>query len=278
MSALNNPYNKSVNSTSNLLFYVGHRVRWSLGVYMKRYLLAIALLPILVTNAAFSADARDSTRGIIGILPLPEVFGAEPCDRFNAQDIKIFQSPSSSTRIGRIYVSEPWTFPPSGGCQGLKVSVEVDGPVHRVETLPTLEFSYEKPGAIVRKRKGKWFEIALDSGYAWVHVQNAGGRYLPVEQLLKDSLTYLSGRDPLTILSSPRHGEAVWSRSSRVRSDLPVEVTAFQELGGELWVQVRLLEMEPCSQRPTGIRPVTGWIPFHNAKGMPSIWFYSRGC
>ncbi len=144
--------------------------------------------------------------------------------------------------------------------------------------LPTLEFTYEQPGVIVRNRKGEWFEIALNSGYAWVHVQDADTRYLPVEQLLKESLTYLSGQGPLTLLSSPKHGKAVWSKNPQGRNNLPVEITAFEKLDGELWVQVDVLDVEPCTEVRTGIRPVSGWVPFYYTNGMPSIWFYSRGC
>jgi hypothetical protein len=43
----------------------------------------------------------------------------------------------------------------------------------------------------VINRQGEWFEIALNEEYAWVRVQDADTRYLPVERLLRRSLAYL---------------------------------------------------------------------------------------
>ena len=245
---------------------------------MKRLLLPIALLLVPLAAVALSAEFSDRTREIIGILPMPEVFGSEPCAAFEAQDIDLFETPNSSNAIGRIYVSRPYAFPPSGGCEGLDVSVAIYGPAHRKETLPTLEFSYEKLGAIVRKRQGQWFEIALNEGYAWVHIQDADSRYLPVEQLLKHSLTYLRGQGALDLVEIPGRGEPVWSRSPDIRNRLPVEVVAFNEIDGHLWVQVRILDTDPCSEECSGVVSVSGWMPFYDADGMPLIWFYSRGC
>lgn len=245
---------------------------------MKRLLLPIALLLVPLATVASSAEPFGRARGMIGILPLPEVFGAEPCAAFEARDVDLFETPNSSKSSGRIYVSRPWAFPPSGGCEGLEVAVAIYGPVHRKETLPTLEFSYENPGVIVRKRHGQWFEIALKEGYAWVHIQDADSRYLPVEQLLKHSLTYLSGRGALDIVETPGRGKPVWSRSPNIRSNLPVEVVAFSQIAGHLWVQVRILDTDPCSEERTGVVSVSGWMPFNDANGMPLIWFYSRGC
>jgi len=248
--------------------------RWASN--MKRWL-AISLLFFSLTGISSADGDFDRARGIIGILPLPEVFGKEPCARFKAQDIGLFRTSQSSEYIGRIYVSKPWTFPPSGGCEGLEVTVSISEPVQRNERLPTLEFSYENPGAIVLKREGQWFEIALNEGYAWVRVQD-GARYLPVEQLFKGALTYLRWQSQQPLLKSTNRDEAIWSPSSNIRSNLPVEVLGFREVSGLLWVRVRLLDVEPCTEESTNVIPVTGWLPFHDASGMPVIWFYSRGC
>lgn len=244
---------------------------------MKRWF-TIFLLYFSLTGVSFATRDFDSASGIIGILPLPEVFGKRPCDRFKAQDIELFRTPQSSEKVGRIYVSNPWAFPPSGGgCGGLEVSVSISEPMQGDKRLPTLEFKYERPGAIVLKREGEWFKIALNKGSAWVHAQN-DARYLPVERLLKGGLTYLRGQSQLPLLKNPDQGEAIWSPSPNVQSNLPVEVLGFQEVSGKLWVQVRLLDVGPCSGESTNVTPATGWLPFHDAGGMPVIWFYSRGC
>ena len=243
---------------------------------MKRWF-TISLLIFSLSGVSFAASDFESARGIIGILPLPEVFGNGPCDRSKTQDIELFRTARSSQIIGRIYVSKPWTFHPAGGCEGLEVAVSISEPLHGVEKLPTLEFSYENPGAIVLKREEHWFKIALSESYAWVRIQD-DSRYLTVERLLKDSLTYFRGQSQLALLKSPGRGEAIWSPSSDFKRKLPVEALSFKNVSGQLWVKVRLLEVDPCSEESTNVVPATGWLPFHDESGSPVIWFYSRGC
>jgi hypothetical protein len=149
--------------------------------------------------------------------------------------------------------------------------------VPREEALPTLEFAYENPGAIVRRREGQWFEIALQERYAWVQVQD-DARYLPVAILLKDSLAYLPKGSRALLFRKPGRDEPIWSSSPDVRDDLPVTVLDVRDVSGELWVQVNLLDVGPCTDEKTNVPPLTGWLPFHDATGMPAVWFHSRGC
>lgn len=243
---------------------------------MKRRL-AVSLLLYSLAAAAIAAGDFGRARGIIGILPLPEVFGNEPCAAFKAQDVELFRGPQSTAPIGRIFVSKPSRPSPAGGCEGAEVSVSVSGPVPRNGNLPTLEFAYENPGAVVLTREGQWFEIALDAGTAWVRIQD-GARYLPVERLLKDSLSYLRGQGRSALLDRPGQGKTVWSGGPGMRSELPVEVMGFRNVSGKLWVQVSILGVEPCTGQNTNVRTVSGWLPFHDASGMPAVWFHSRGC
>jgi len=57
--------------------------------------LLLTLILLLLVSPVMS-QSFERTTGIIGILPLPEVFGIEPCANFVPQDIPIFGTPVSS--------------------------------------------------------------------------------------------------------------------------------------------------------------------------------------
>ncbi len=236
------------------------------------------LLLNMLPGMSVASGELDYARDVIGILPLPEVFGNGACDRYISQDIDLFRSPQSSEKMGLIFVAKPWTFIPSGGCEGLEVAVSIYSPVKRVEKLPTLEFSYEQLGAIVVEHEGKWFKIALEHDFVWVHIQD-DGRYLPINQIFKDSLTYLRWQNQQSLLETPDMDKVLWQPDPHMQRDLPVDVLDFREIAGQkTWVKVKLLDVEPCSEEKTHVPPVTGWLPLYDKDGMPVVWFYSRGC
>lgn len=236
----------------------------------------LAVIALLL--AAGTASARwdlERAQGIIGILALPEVLGGEACVPFVARDVLLFAAPDAPAPLGRIHVANPWNTPPDGGCDALVVAVALGAPDD--ERLPMLEYGYEMQGAIVRQREGAWFEIALTEGHAWVQVVDAA-QFKPVEDLLLRSLAYLRPEGPVRLLRGSGSGETVWSAAGERDRNLPIEVLDFQYLAGRLWLQVKMLAVEPCEDAPTGVEPVTGWLPLHSADGMPALWFYSRGC
>lgn len=234
-----------------------------------------ALVLVLVTSPAMGQFERAS--GVIGILPLPEVFGAEPCARFDPRDIPVFRSPSSVRPFGRIHVAQRWTHHKDGGCGGLVVRVDSSAPAGNGGELPTLEFGYEQPGAIVLRRAGSWFEIALSKGTGWVQVKDVR-RFLPVEQLLKDGLLHLRKGAPVPLHTRPGSPAAPRDQVTRTETDLPAKLLAFERVGGTLWLQVETLSASPCTDEKLPVAPVSGWLPFHDATGQPSVWFSSRGC
>jgi hypothetical protein len=240
---------------------------------MKQLLaLTLALLAAPVMPQSF-----ERTAGIIGILPLPEVFGFESCARFEPRDIPIFRWPTTGRPFGKIYVAKHWTYPREGGCEGLIVQVGTTDSVTNSGELPTMEFAYEQPGAIVLRQTNSWFEIALSKGTGWVRVKDVE-RFLPVEQLLKDSLLYLRKGAPIPLYTRPGDPAAPRVPGTRTAVDLPAELRAFKRVAGTLWVQVESLSANPCTQEKLPVAPVSGWLPFHDAKGQPSVWFSSRGC
>src|SRR5262245_2552204 len=99
---------------------------------------------VLILASSSVAYAQDR---VIGLLSLPEVFGAGPCDRFTPAEILLYAEPDGKTRVGSIRVATPWTFPAEGGCAGLTVNVYSNG--RSVGELPTLEYDYEVPAAVV---------------------------------------------------------------------------------------------------------------------------------
>ena len=240
---------------------------------MKQLLLwALALLAAPAMSQSFERAA-----GVIGILPLPEVFGSEPCARFTPRDVPLFRSPAATHPLRRIHVARPWTPAKEGGCEGLTVQVSTDEPAATEGELPTLEFGYEQPGAIVLRQTGSWFEVALNQGTAWVRVKDAN-RFLPVEQLFKDGLVHLRGGAPLSLYRAP--GDPASSRPVRIGAggDRPVKASAFRRVSGVLWLQVEFLGVDPCTEEKLPLGSTSGWLPFHDASGQPAAWFSSRGC
>ena len=59
----------------------------------------------------------------------------------------------------------------------------------------------------------------------------------------------------------------------------PSQSVRVLEVRGE-WVQVEVLSNSACTAADDGPPEVvaTGWLPLHDAKGEPTVWFSSRGC
>lgn len=235
-------------------------------------LLALALLVSPVTSQSF-----ERTAGMIGILPLPEVFGFEPCAIFEPRDIPIFRSPATDRPSGKIYVAKHWTSLKEGGCEGLVVRVGTTDSVTNGDELPTMEFAYEKPGAIVLRQTNSWFEVALSKGTGWVRVNDVE-RFLPVEQLLKDGLLYLRKGAPIPLHARPDDPATPRAPGTRTTVDIPAKLRAFKYVTGRLWLQIESVRANPCSGEKLPMAPLAGWLAFHDAQGQPSVWFFSRGC
>ncbi len=220
-------------------------------------------------------DPFDRTAGLIGLLPLPEVFGESVCTPFEPRAIPLYASATATDRAGEIRVTSPWRFPPEGGCEGLEVRVvRGDGPPSE---LPTLEYGYEEVAAIVLARDGRRAQVALASGAAWLDAGD-GSRFLSVEALLPERLSYLR-RGALPLLR--RAPDMTAPRVTVASTDDPevlADVLETRRVGEALWVRVALLEENECAGEPTGQRADTAWVPFHGADRRPTVWFHSRGC
>jgi hypothetical protein len=209
---------------------------------------------------------------IIGLVSIPEVFGAGPCAAFEPQQVALHAAPADGKPIAFIHVDQNWSFAPHGGCDGLKVSV------HRgaaKEELPTREFDYESPGAIALERRDGWIKIRLHDGVAWFR-PSAVDRFMPLSDLYEEfvGVTAINKSFTARLVSTP--GMLGGPILPRVSPGQPVRVAEVRDE----WVKVEVLNNSVCTAADNGPPEViaTGWLPLHDADGEPSIWFSSRGC
>lgn len=234
--------------------------------------LALFLLGIPSFSAA---DVPVRQPGAIGVLALPQLFGHEPCERFTAQPLPLFAQPDAGEQIGEVRVDTPWTHHPQGGCEGLTVQVHLTGA--DAQPLPTVEYGYEQPGAVVLEQRDGWFRIELQDVAAWARPA-AGHTFYSLSQLYANALTYLTAEWNGQLCAQP--GDPSSCRAYQGdRTRIPSsEVLATREIMGVRWFEIRL-PLDACGEEPEpGVPLQQGWVPAYGATGRPVIWFYSRGC
>lgn len=217
-----------------------------------------------------SVDAAAQER-TIGLLSLPEVFGPQLCAPFEPAQIALHAAPNDDAPAAFIRVDRNWSFAPHGGCEGLEVSVHQGNRRHE---LPTREYDYEMPGAIVVDERDGWFKIRLRDRALWLQASPAD-RFMPLSDLFEEfvgvtEIDQFAGR----LQNAP--GPATGPIMPAVRPQQPVRVL---EIRGE-WVRVEVLSNSVCAAATDGPPEVvaTGWLPLHDRGGTPTVWFSSRGC
>ena len=228
----------------------------------------VLALTLASTSTALAQDAE------VGLLSLPEVFGDGPCDKFSSSEIPLYAAPESNQIIATIRVEKYWAFPSVGGCEGLRVGVQ-DARTRRTTELPTKEYGYETPAAIVLEQRGRWFKVRLNDGAAWLRASERD-EYFPLEGLLTKGLTYLADESGAQLRAVA--GAARDAGGRRVEHDSPVRVREFRRVGDQLWVNVQVLSHSICESNRDPVITAEGWLPAHSPSGAPTIWFYSRGC
>jgi len=230
-----------------------------------------ALLTLLAI--ASSAHAQDR---VIGLLSLPEVFGSGVCATFEPEPVALHPSPKGGAPTAFIRVDQNWSFAPHGGCEGLKVGVHEGAQRHE---LPTLEFDYEMPGAIVLEQRARWFKVRLASGSGWLDASPAA-RFMPLSELFEEfvGVTAITKSFNGRLIAAP--GRPAEASSPPVSALQPARVIEIRNVFGQSWVHVEVLNHSICSAAEHGPPDVvgTGWMPLHAADGEPTIWFSSRGC
>ena len=185
-------------------------------------------------------------------------------------------TPNDSKAVAFIRVDQNWSFAPHGGCEGLEVSIH-RGEQH--EELPTLEYDYEMPGAIVLDRRDDWFKIRLKDKPGWVKA-SAVDRFMPLADLYEEfvGVTTISKDFTGRLLSGP--GVFTGAIMPRVSPSQSVRVVEIREARGQQWVNVEALSHSACTAGNDGPPQViaNGWLPLYASDGAPTIWFSSRGC
>ncbi len=237
--------------------------------HRRRTLLAI-FAALAIAHPAFAQDR------VIGLLSLPEVFGARPCAPFEPEQIALHASPKDAKPIAFIRVDRNWSFSPHGGCDGLKVSVH-EGAQRR--ELPTLELDYEMPGAIVLEQRDRWFKVRLTSGTGWLEASPVD-HFMPLSELFEEfiGVTAITKSFSGRLVMAP--GRPVDPSSPQANALQPARVIEVRYVFGQAWVQVELFNHSICSAAENGPPETvgTGWMPMHMPDGEPTIWFSSRGC
>jgi hypothetical protein len=231
---------------------------------MTRPTIVFAFLLIAAT-----ARAQDRT---IGLLSLPEVFGPRACAPFEPQPIALHNAPGDGKAVASIEVDQTWSFAPHGGCEGLEVTVH-EGPERH--QLPRLEYDYEMPAAIVVEQRDGWFKIRLEDRTAWLKASLAS-RFMPIAELYEEFVGVTATNQSFTGRLQSAPGTPTGPIMPTVAPQKPVRVL---EIRGE-WIRVELLSNSACTAADDGPPEVvaTGWLPLHDAKGEPTVWFSSRGC
>jgi len=238
-----------------------------MGVVVK---IAVCLALLLSAAPAFAQER------VIGLLSLPEVFGGSECAPFDPSDISLHGGPNDPKAIATIEVDQNWSFAPHGGCEGLEVRVH-RGPDK--EELPTREFDYERPAAIVLDQHDGWFKIRLHQGAAWLKA-SVVAQFMPLSDLFEEftGVTEISKSFTGRLTNAP--GVTNGPIMMRVAPNQPVHVIEIRESGGRPWVHIEVLSNSACTAGNDGPPEVisNGWLPLHDQKGEPTVWFSSRGC
>lgn len=225
-----------------------------------------AILALLVLTQPVHAQDR-----VIGLLTLPEVFGGEGCPPFEPRPVPLYAEPSTKREIAAIRVER---LAPGGGCDGLVVRVHRGSA--RAE-LPTREYSYEAPAAIVVDERRGWLKIRLSDGAAWV-APARNHQFLPLAELFnpEQALTAITDQFTGRLRREPGGGLI----GERLPEYQDVRVIEVRRVGGRQWIHVEVLSHSPCDanidREPFAIGK--GWMPAHSDSGEPTVWFFSRGC
>jgi hypothetical protein len=186
------------------------------------------------------APLAGATDRVIGLLTLPQVMGDGPCDRFTPQEVPLYRDAAGAEQIGLVRVDRPWHFPATGGCEGLLVNVHlVEG--QRVVALPTREFEYEAPAAVVLERHESWFRLKLDSDSAWVEATEAN-TFHSLEDLVMEGLSYLTEAFDGQLYEAPGAGVA----PAETLSGQSVRVLESVRRDGLPWLQVQVMSHSAC--------------------------------
>ena len=223
------------------------------------------------------ALAQAGTDRIIGLLALPGVFGEGPCKPFEPRAITLYSDAGATRVMGTIEVDQEWSFAPHGGCEGLEVSVHEGD---KRSELPTREFEYEAPGAIVLERRGEAYKLRLGGDRSgWV--LSPANRFMSFESLLEEftGVTFFTDAFDSELRGAP--GLTVANKViSQAKPRQPARVIETRRIADRLWLHVEVFNHSLCDAAAQGPPEsiARGWVAAHASNGEPTVWFASRGC
>ena len=149
--------------------------------------------------------------------------------------------------------------------------------------LPTAEFSYERPGAVVHQTRNGWYRISLreDAGQptGWIESRHAN-TYWPIEKLLPERNSYLTEYWDQTLWAQPGGGLPV--RAAKLpasdKGKYPARIVDSRSIADSLWWKVEIFDRSPCSSTAAPKVVYRGWVPAFDRSGRNTAWFWSRGC
>ena len=212
-----------------------------------------------ITSSSIEASKIiDEQQNMIGLLEIPSIFGiADPNGPpgselpFYKKPIKVYSDPSMNSKIVKF--------------------------VEGQNDLEMKEHGYEISSVIIYQEKEGWYLIGLENNKlnrGWVSPEDAG-KFRPYEELIAESLTYLTKEWDGVIWKIPGINNKLESLINL--STRHVKIIETKKVDNKLWLQIEVLNPGWCTfEDPKVINK--GWIPAFSSKGHPNVWFYSRGC
>lgn len=250
-----------------------------MGRVLRTAWLAAAVAPLGACGGPTTerpATTADAPSRRLGLLTLPSVFGSQPCDTATPVPVPLFERQGDARPIGAIEVATRVQLEPEGGCRAPTIVFRRGD-----ATLPLLtqEIGYEIPAvAVVAVGPSNWYRVRLDdTSSAWVQRRDPG-EYRDLAALLTGAMTFTTAAWDGALAASPGSAPAPARDSSAGRADQPVAVVEVQSVAGQLWARVEIMSHSVCGGDgdPTVVR--SGWLPLHDRRGEPTVWFASRGC
>jgi len=222
--------------------------------------IAINVMAEKISSASREINALRITynqQNMIGLLELPSIFGITDPNGppgstlpFNKKPIKVYSAPSINSTVIKL--------------------------VEHQDDLELKEHDYEVFSVVTYQQKEGWYLIGINNklNKGWVSPKDAG-KFRPYEKLIVDSLTYLTNEWDGNLWEIPvinSNFESLIKPSTR-----HVRIIATKKVDNKLWLQIELLNPGWCTlEDPKVIKK--GWLPAFSSKGLPNVWFYSRGC
>ncbi|MEN3974702.1 hypothetical protein [Emcibacter sp. SYSU 3D8] len=267
------------------------RVAWGRTVFSD------LLLDVEQAKVIYHEEARD---GAIAFEQFRQGCGAEcPCAASGDAAPLPSAAPGKNAVLGLILLPGIFGPPETGGVVAAEQPVPLpvyavprdDAPAITVlrtpEDVEYREYTYEGAAAVVYEARPPWYRIGVRAAlpgslkHGWIKV-DAAGDFMPVDDLLTRSMTFLNREWDGRLWSEPEAGARPATSTLRQGAaaeddEFIVDVQETRRVGDGLWLRVQTFDQSPCEGGTPKVVD-TGWVPAYSANGKLTAWFYSRGC